>query len=308
MEKSKPNVFVMNINPENWEDCLKDHRFGIRVDARHPKFNKGDIFLVRRTGKDYGVMGIWVFKEEKPVTTQDEVPWEDSDYGWQQWFDPIVDFKTPVSEEFIGKTKFSSKIQISVARLIGSVAIIYEPEIKRYLETILNEKAEECSAMVVYQGQTRRISDALQEILGYYRKQETKPELPPEKAKRGMIVGEVINFRGMVYAPLNEAGVVLLFSKVMDDLGVIYESSPTRDFDMVGRVRTKLGLELKHFEFEYQSSNFKTHGHDPSLVDYLVCWEHDWKGKGCPEDLEVWELKEIIKDLPAEFPKELESD
>lgn len=58
MEGSRPNVFVININLENWEECRKDHRFGIRVDARHPKFNKGDIFLVRRTGKDYGMMGI----------------------------------------------------------------------------------------------------------------------------------------------------------------------------------------------------------------------------------------------------------
>ena len=306
MEGSRPNVFIININPENWEECLEGHQFGIRVGARHPKFNEGDICLVRKTGKDYGVMGIWVFREEKPVTTKDEVPWEDADYGWQQWFDPIVDFETPMSEKFEGKTKFSTKIQMSVARLIGSVATIYEPEITRYLETVLEEKADECSTMVVYQGETRRISDILQEILGHYRKKETRPEPPPAKAKRGMIVGDVINFRGMVYAPLNEAGVVLLFSKVMDDLGVVYESSPTRDFDMVGRLKTKLGLELKHFEFEYQSSNFKTHGHDSSLVDYLVCWEHDWKG--CPKDLEVWELREIIKTLPAEFYKELEED
>lgn len=306
MEYSKPNVFIINIHPENWEDCLKDHRFGIRVDARRPQFNKGDIFLVRRTGKDYGVMGIWVFEEEKYVTTQDEVPWEDSDYRWQQWFEPIVDFQSPVSEEFIGKTKFSSKIQMAAARLIGSVATIYEPEIVRYFEMILAEKTEECSTMVGYQGKTLKIADILQKILGHYYKKEAKPEPLPEKAKRGMIAGEVINFRGMVYAPLNEAGVVLLFSKVMGDLGVIYESSPTKGFDMVGRVKTEQGLELKHFEFEYQSSNFKSHGHDPSLVDYLVCWEHDWIH--CPKDLVVWELREIIKDLPAEFSKGLESD
>jgi len=157
MESAKLNVFGINIHPENWEDCLKDHRFGIRVDARHPKFNKGDIFLVRKTGKDYGVMGIWVLKEEKYVTTQDEVPWEDSDYRWQQWFEPIVDFQTPVSEEFAGATKFSSKIRIAAARLIGSVVILYEPEIARYLELILEEKAEECSAEVVYQGEKLKV-------------------------------------------------------------------------------------------------------------------------------------------------------
>jgi len=221
-------------------------------------------------------------------------------------YDPLVDFETPMSEEFTGPSKYSKKIQISAARLIGSVAIIYESEIVRYFEMILEEKAKECLATTVYQGKTLKIADVLQRFLGYYRKKEAKPEPSPEKAKRGMIVGEVIDFRGMVYAPLNEAGVVLLFSKVMDDLGVVYESSPTKGFDMVGRLKTKLGLELNHFEFEYQSSNFKAHGHDPSLVDYLVCWEHDWKD--CPKDLEVWELKEIIKNLPAEFHRELESD
>ena len=307
MEKHRPNVFVINIHPKNWDVCLEGHHFGIRILApRHPKFNKGDIFFVRKTGKDYGVMGVWVFNEEKDVTSQDEVPWKDFDYRWQLWFDPIVDFKTPMSEEFAGKTKFSAKIQIAAARLIGSVAVIYEPEIIKYLEAFLKEKAEECSAMAFYQSQNRKISDILQELLGYFRKVKVKTEPASEKAKRGIIAGEVINFRDMVYAPLNEAGVVLLFSKVMNDLGVIYESSPTRGFDMVGRIKTPLGLELKHFEFEYQSSNFKTHGHDPQLVDYLVCWEHNWKD--CPTGLQIWELREIIKTLPADFSKEIESD
>ena len=104
----------------------------------------------------------------------------------------------------------------------------------------------------------------------------------------------------MVYAPLNKTGVVLLFSKVMDDLGVIYVSSPPGGLDMVGRISTERGLEFKHFEFEYKSSHFRAHSYNSSLVDYLVCWEHDWKG--CPRDIEVWELREMIKNLPAEFP------
>ena len=312
MEGSRPNVFVINIHPENWEECLKDHRFGMSVDGRHPKFSKGDIFLVRRTGKDYGVMGIWLFQEERFATKQDGVYWDGSDHSWQQWFDPIVDFNTPVSEEFIGKTKFSSKIQMAIARLVGPVAVIYGPEVTRYLGMILREKVEECSAMVVYQGQSQRIADILLGILGYYRDLEyhrnngAKPERFSPRARRGTIEAEIINFRGMVYAPLNEAGVVLLFSKIMDDLGVIYVSSPPGGFDMVGRVGTEQGLEFKHLVFEYKSSNFRAHSHTASLVDYLVCWEHDWKG--CPGDLEVWELRTMIKNLPAEFPRELESD
>ncbi|MBA7714717.1 hypothetical protein ES703_123749 [subsurface metagenome] len=306
MESTKPNVFIINIHPENWKPCNEDHIFGLRKGARHPVFRTGDVFLVRMTGTDYGVTGIWIFKEEEDISDSHKVPWFDAEYTILLTYDPLVDFETPMSEEFTGPSKYSKKIQISAARLIGSVAIIYESEIVRYFEMILEEKAKECLATTVYQGKTLKIADVLQRFLGYYRKKEAKPEPSPEKAKRGMIVGEVIDFRGMVYAPLNEAGVVLLFSKVMDDLGVVYESSPTKGFDMVGRLKTKLGLELNHFEFEYQSSNFKAHGHDPSLVDYLVCWEHDWKD--CPKDLEVWELKEIIKNLPAEFHRELESD
>jgi hypothetical protein len=310
MEGSRPNVFVININPGKWEECLKDHRFGIRVDARHPKFSKGDIFLVRRTGKDYGVMGIWLFKEERFVAKQDGVSRDGSDHSWQQWFDPIVDFKTHVSEEFIGETKFSSKIQMAAARLVGSIVLIYGPEVTRYLEMILKEKVEECSAMVVYQGQRKRIADILLEVLGYYRNlgyyREAKPERSSPRTRKGAIEAEIINFRGMVYAPLNKTGVVLLFSKVMDDLGVIYVSSPPGGFDMVGRVGTERGIEFKHFEFEYKSSHFRAHSYNSSLVDYLVCWEHDWKD--CPRDLEVWELRELIKNLPAEFPIGLESD
>jgi hypothetical protein len=312
MEVSRPNVFVLNINPEKWEECLKDHRFGISVNGRHPKFSKGDIFLVRRTGKDYGVTGIWSLKEERFVPKQDGVPGGSSDYIWQQCFDPIVDFEAHVSEEFIGETKFSSKIQMAAARLVGSVAVINESEIARYLGMILREKTDECSAMVDYQGQRQRIADILLKILEYYRdlgryrNNEAKPDRLSPRARRGTIEAEIINFRGMVYAPLNKIGVMLLFSKIMDDLGVIYVSSPPGGFDMVGRVSTERGLEFKHFEFEYKSSHFKVQAHSFLLVDYLVCWEHDWKG--CPRELEVWDLKEIIRNLPAEFPGALESD
>ena len=37
-------------------------------------------------------------------------------------------------------------------------------------------------------------------------------------AKRS-IVGELINFRGLVYGPVNEMGVVALFTKVGEELG-----------------------------------------------------------------------------------------
>jgi hypothetical protein len=37
------------------------------------------------------------------------------------------------------------------------------------------------------------------------------------------VVGDLINFRGMVYAPMNENGVIFLFGKVMEDLYMYVE-------------------------------------------------------------------------------------
>ena len=45
-------------------------------------------------------------------------------------------------------------------------------------------------------------------------------------------------------------------------------------------------------EFEEYSSDFKTHGHDPSKCDLIICWIHDWNkrwaNEKCP--LDVFEL------------------
>ena len=44
-----------------------------------------------------------------------------------------------------------------------------------------------------------------------------------EKEKEDSIVGEVINFRGLVYSPINEQGVVFLFGKLSKDLNIEIE-------------------------------------------------------------------------------------
>ncbi len=51
----------------------------------------------------------------------------------------------------------------------------------------------------------------------------------------------------------------------------------------------------KYIEFEFVSSNFTKHGHNPAKCDIIVCWEHDWRD--CPPNLEVIELKSMIKKL-----------
>ena len=108
------------------------------------------------------------------------------------------------------------------------------------------------------------------------------------------IVGDLINFRGLVYSPLNENGVIFLFGKVIEDLNMYIEEIKPGFPDCLGRRFTGKGWELVSIEFEYKSSNFKDHKHDPNKCDLIVCWVHDWPD--CP--IEVLELKEIINTLP----------
>ncbi len=107
------------------------------------------------------------------------------------------------------------------------------------------------------------------------------------------LVGDLINFRGLVYSPLNENGVVFLFGKVAGDLNMYVEEIKPGFPDCIARRFTGKGWERLRVEFEYKSSNFKQHGHDPNGCDMIICWEHDWKD--CP--LEVIELKDRIKEM-----------
>jgi len=115
------------------------------------------------------------------------------------------------------------------------------------------------------------------------------------------VVGKLINFRGLVYAPVNEQGVVFLFGKVAHDLGMYVELIRIGYPDCIAkRYLGKERWEDVKIEFEYKSSQFK---HDTKNVDMIVCWEHDWKD--CPKSIEVIELKELIQGMenpPIEPP------
>lgn len=111
------------------------------------------------------------------------------------------------------------------------------------------------------------------------------------------IVGDLINFRGLVYAPLNENGVIYLFGKVTEDLHMYIEEIKPGFPDCIARRFTGKGWERIRVEFEFKSSNFKTHDHDPKECDMVICWENDWKD--CP--IEVIELHSAIQDM-KNFP------
>jgi len=108
------------------------------------------------------------------------------------------------------------------------------------------------------------------------------------------IVGDSINFRGLVYAPMNENGVIFLFGKIAADLNMRVEEIKPGFPDCIARRFVGKGWQRVSVEFEFKSSNFRDHRHDANQCDLIVCWEHDWRE--CP--IEVIELKSEIQSLP----------
>mgnify|MGYP001614700536 CR=1 FL=1 len=103
--------------------------------------------------------------------------------------------------------------------------------------------------------------------------------------------GGILGVRGIVYEPVNEQGVILLFAALCHDLGFMIEGIRSSFPDALLRRRNNKGTwNSCRAEFEYKSSNFKVHKHNPSQCDIVICWEHDWAD--CR--LEVLCLKEIV--------------
>ena len=115
--------------------------------------------------------------------------------------------------------------------------------------------------------------------------------------KKKSLVGDPINFRGMANAPVNEAGVVALFSMVARDLGYYVQEIGSDFPDCHRAARNARGWEELAVEFEWDSRSFKDHNHDPAKCDMIVCWHHNWID--CPAEIEVVRLSEEIKRLSS---------
>ena len=124
------------------------------------------------------------------------------------------------------------------------------------------------------------------------------------------IVGQIINFRGLVYSPINEQGVVFLFGRILEDLNLYIEEIRIKYPDCVARRYTRKGWERIYIEFEYLASNFIQHNHDPSECNMVVCWKNDLTNvdKKNLHGIEIVELKSLIEELenkPIEEPDKL---
>jgi len=138
------------------------------------------------------------------------------------------------------------------------------------------------------------------------KKSNDKTKFPPhtesngghKAIQKGPVFGPHMNFRGLRHEPVNEQGVVFLFGMVAQELGYSVEALQAGYPDCQAKFRIRGGLwKQARIEFEFESRNFKTHGHDPNNCDVIVCWKHNWQD--CPSNLKVVELSSIIKTLPT---------
>ena len=123
-----------------------------------------------------------------------------------------------------------------------------------------------------------------------------KPRHAPLKGRP--TYGRPLDFRGLRHEPINELGVVLLFGLVAKELGYIVESVQSGFPDC--EAKRQIGpqqWQRVHIEFEFESRNFRTHGHPFTGCDVIVCWRHNWPD--CPPQIEILELSSVIQSLPA---------
>jgi HNH endonuclease len=117
---------------------------------------------------------------------------------------------------------------------------------------------------------------------------------PRRPLKDRPLLGAPTRLRAFPYEPVNEMGVMVLFSMLAERLGFVIESVQSWFPDCQAKIEVEPG-RWQHFriEFEYESLQFKKHGHDPSQCDLIVCWRHNWKN--CPPNLQVLELSKIVQ-------------
>ncbi len=110
------------------------------------------------------------------------------------------------------------------------------------------------------------------------------------------IYGNPMSFGGLRCEPVDEQGVVLLFGMLAKELGYMVESVQKGfpDCEAMRQIAPDRWQRVR-IEFEFESRNFREHGHPSEGCDVIVCWRHNWEE--CPKHLEVVELSRVIRSL-----------
>ncbi len=108
--------------------------------------------------------------------------------------------------------------------------------------------------------------------------------------------GNPIDFRGLRHEPVNEQGVVFLFGMVARELGYLVEQVQIGfpDCEAKRQIGPNKWQKIR-IEFEFESREYRNHGHPSDGCDVIVCWRHNWAD--CPTNIEVVELSRVIQTL-----------
>ena len=110
------------------------------------------------------------------------------------------------------------------------------------------------------------------------------------------IYGNPSPFRWLRHEPMNEQGVVFLFGMLAKELGYwvqnVQKGFP--DCEALRQIAPERWQRV-NLEFEFESRNFREHGHPASGCDVIVCWRHNWDE--CPRHIEVIELARVIESI-----------
>lgn len=110
------------------------------------------------------------------------------------------------------------------------------------------------------------------------------------------VYGNPVSFQRFRHEPLNEQGVVLLFGMLAGKLGFIIDTVQKGfpDCEAIRHVAPGRWQRVL-IEFEFESRNFRDHGHPTDGCDLIVCWRHNWPD--CPSHIEIVELSSMIGSL-----------
>ncbi len=105
--------------------------------------------------------------------------------------------------------------------------------------------------------------------------------------------GNPMHLPGFRHEPVNEQGVILLFGMLAEELGYMVETvqSGFPDCEAKRQIAPNRWQRV-NIEFEFESRNFRAHGHPVSGCDVIVCWRHNWED--CPGHIEVLELSTLL--------------
>lgn len=114
-------------------------------------------------------------------------------------------------------------------------------------------------------------------------------------------VGDPIQWSGLVYSPLNNAGLLFALGTVAGSIGLLFEEFSDDFKTAICRRKTASGWERLRVELAYRSSDY----FPEEDVDLLVCWIDDNAGYVGPSKLVLSEQfksggnGKLLKELPG---------